>query len=515
MGLRMMTPKRLRKAKSKNSKEILRRLEEYLESAAVTGEPVEILCGFWGDQQDAITYQELRQIVQEGMVDQETLQLWEQDYSVLVAGQLGRLWRNAVIAGLAGQPLLDSRRFVFNTQTSGILNWIRNRGAEFVTASTQEQKNAISALLTKKMRDGHTVDELSRLIRPCIGLTEGDTKAAVRLYDSIVANLKKEHPRMKPETIRRRALDATQKYAERKHQARAMTIAQTESAFAYNRGADEGIRQAQAAGYLGTVKKRWCTSGDDSVCAMCNSLDGVEVAMDAEFGMKGKILFPGYRLMPPAHPRCACAVEYIEVSPPVTIPQMEVSVTQAGSFREYTTEEIESIARQTEESASRHVSVPSKWSGKIVIDDELGKTGKLWICDILATHLTAPHMILHEQLHARSISHYGDAKFYENRNIEEAAVQFMTQEISIKEGIEVIESLYDEMTDALRELRKRTSLYPTDYDFAKALLEMPVDYRLDWLSEAVYSKMRMRADVTVKEYMEISDLLDMLYTKEV
>ena len=166
------------------------------------------------------------------------------------------------------------------------------------------------------MRDGHTVDELSRLIRPCIGLTEGDAKAAARLYDSIVASLKREHPRMKPESIRRKALDATQKYAERKHRQRAMTIAQTESAFAYNWGADEGIRQAQNEGYLGAMKKRWSTSGDDAVCELCASLEGVEVGMDSSFGIRGRLLFSGQHMLPPAHPRCACAVEYIEAGPP-------------------------------------------------------------------------------------------------------------------------------------------------------------------------------------------------------
>ncbi len=318
MGFRMIAPRRIRKVKSQNSQEVLRRLEEYLESTAVTGEPVEILCGFWKDQQNAITYQELRHAVQEGEINQELLSLWQQDYSVLVAGRLSGLWTKAIAAGSEGQPILDSLAFAFNTQTPGVLSWISEHGAEFVTASTREQKDAIAALLTKKMRDSHTVDELSRLIRPCIGLTEGDAKAAAKFYDSIVANLRKEHPRMKPETIRRRALDATQKYAERKHRARAMTIAQTESAFAYNRGADEGIRQAQTAGYLGIIKKRWSTSGDDAVCAMCNALDGVEIAMDAEFNITGRILFPGHHLMPPAHPRCACAVEYIEILPPAS-----------------------------------------------------------------------------------------------------------------------------------------------------------------------------------------------------
>ena len=309
MAIRIIPANRVRKAKTKNGKEVLRRLEEFLRGGC--DGPVEILCGFWKDQQNAITYQELRQAVQDGSISPETLRLWSQDYSVLVTDKLSALWIDAVQAGSMGQPVLDG--LVFSTQTPGVLNWIDERGAEFVTASTKEQKNAIAALLRKKIKDGHTVDELSRLIRPCIGLTERDAKAAVRLYDHIVATLREEHPRMKPENIRKKALDTTQKYAERKHRQRAMTIAQTESAFAYNRGADEGIRQAQAAGYLGVVKKRWCTSGDDAVCETCASLEGLEIDMDAEFGFKGRVLFQSHKLLPPAHPRCACAVEYIEV----------------------------------------------------------------------------------------------------------------------------------------------------------------------------------------------------------
>ena len=44
MGLRMTAPRRVRKVKTENSQEVLRRLEEYLESDAASGEPVEILC---------------------------------------------------------------------------------------------------------------------------------------------------------------------------------------------------------------------------------------------------------------------------------------------------------------------------------------------------------------------------------------------------------------------------------------------------------------------------------------
>ena len=309
----MIPAVRVQKARTADAQEVLDRLESYLESVEVTGEPVKLLCGFWKDQQDAITYQELREAVREGEISPEEVQNWQQDYAVLVAGTLRAVWENAARAGPAGQPLLDGALFQMDMQKPGILNWIEERGAAFVTNCTEEQKRAIAALLAKKMREGHTVDELARLIRPCIGLTEGDAKAVQRLYDTVADTLRREHPRMKAESIRKKALDAAQKYAERKHRARALTIAQTESAFAYNRGADEGIRQAQEQELIGPVKKRWCTSGDDAVCKICAALEGMEAGLDEGYPFPGRSLFEGNRLLPPLHPRCACAVEYIEI----------------------------------------------------------------------------------------------------------------------------------------------------------------------------------------------------------
>lgn len=316
MAFMIRPGKRVYKVRSESAEETLRKIEGFLKSDAVAGEPVEILCGFWGDQQEAITYQELRQAVLDGAISKETLQLWMQDYSMLVTSWLYGVMQDAARTGSLGQPILERVAFQFNAQAPGILDWISIRGAEFVTVCTDEQKDAIAALLTKKMRDSHTVDELARMIRPCIGLNKVQAKANARYYDHIVDTLRKDHPRMKEESIRRKAQDAALKYAERQHRQRALTIAQTECAFAYNRGADEGVRQAQEQGLLGTMKKRWCTSGDDQVCDICKALDGEELGMDEDFNFKNKKLFEGYYQLPPAHPRCACAVEYIEVSPP-------------------------------------------------------------------------------------------------------------------------------------------------------------------------------------------------------
>ena len=90
------------KAKAKNANEILKRLEDYLKDNENT--PIQILCGFWKDQQAAITYQELRQAVIEGVMTKETFNLWSKDYSVLVQNKLRYVWEDAMKAGSVSQP---------------------------------------------------------------------------------------------------------------------------------------------------------------------------------------------------------------------------------------------------------------------------------------------------------------------------------------------------------------------------------------------------------------------------
>ena len=507
------------KTKAGNANEILKRLEDYLKDNANT--PIQILCGFWKDQQAAITYQELRQAVIEGVMTKETFNIWSKDYSILVQNKLRYVWEDAMKAGSVSQSILfDLQRFTFHS--SHAINWIQHHGAEFVTAVTQEQKGAISALLARSVREKHSVDELAKFIRSCIGLTEPQAKANLRYYENMVANLKEQHPRMKTESVQKKAREAAAKYAEKQHRYRAMTIAQTEMATVYNRGADEAIRQAQAQKLMGTVIKRWCTSGDDMVCEQCRALEGLELGMDDKFQV-GNGWNAGENLTPPAHPRCACAVEYIETEPLVytneNLPEMKVSITQENSLKEYSTEEIESIAAQTEEIASKHISTPSKWSGNMIIDDKGiqnpdGTTvnyGKMWSCDILTKHETAPSIILHEQIHARSISYCDPSFYYVYGNIEEAAVQLMTEEICKYEGIEIIESDYYKTVDALKQIGRYIGIHKTGYDFAKFIIETPVVERLDWISDNLYATLGRNTKATIEEYENWSDLLNMLY----
>lgn len=521
MAIRIYPKKHIKKARAGNGEEILKRLEEYLKNGS--GKPIQILCGFWKDQSEAITYQELREAVKEGFLNEATFQEWSKDYSVLVRDQLSYLWKDALAAGSVSQPITAGlAAYTFNVETPAIMTWIAGHSAEFVTASVVEQKEAIKALLARSVVERHSVDELARFIRPCIGLTKPQAKANFRYYENIVKTLKEQHPRMKQDSIQRKAREAAAKYAEKQHRQRALTIAMTEMAAAYNKGADEGIRQAQEQNLIGKVIKRWSTSGDDAVCGQCNALEGLEIAMDSTFPFKGN-WHTGDNLTPPAHPRCACAVEYIEEFPPIypkeSISDIKVSITQEESLREYTAEEIKDIAAQTEEIASKHISIPSKWSGNMVIDDKgivisedvVVNYGKLWDCDILTKHETAPSIILHEQIHARSISYF-ESSFYDTyNNIEEASVQLMTEEICKIEGIEIISSYYDEMCDVLRTINRRLKVCDNTYDFAKKLIEVPVTERLDWLSNKMYDILSHDETATLEEYQDFAEMLNTLY----
>lgn len=314
MLVRIPHPGEVWKARPRRSKKksaVLKKLEKYLVDEQ--GEPIKKLCRLWDDQKQALSYKEIRQAVLRGELDEDVFMEFTQDYSTFVDKEFSAVWMKALSAGAMAQPaLLQLDKFYFETEAHGAAQWIASRGASFVTRSSEVQREAIRALLAQKMTEGHTVDELARLIRPCIGLTAQQSAATVRYYETVLTSIKDNHPRMKAEAARTKALESASRYAEKAHKYRAATIAQTELAFSFNQGADLGIRQAQHDGLLGPMIKVWCTSGDDAVCETCEALDGMEIGMDDSFSYTGRLLFAGQKLLPPAHPRCGCTVEYVE-----------------------------------------------------------------------------------------------------------------------------------------------------------------------------------------------------------
>lgn len=289
--------------KSTQSSRALKLLRSFLD----TNEPglVRILLNTWRSQGNAITYKELREAILNGDLDPDLLDEWTQDYSRFVVKYLQPEWLKAMDAAAA---YLEAKypTWYFNPMADGVRKWVDTRAAEFITSVSTTQIEAIRAIVQRAaVLEDMTVDELSRAIRPMVGLTKQQATANLRYYETLRAN----------GTSAKRAQDMAARYAARQHRHRAYTIARTELATAYNHGAYEGTKQAQAAGLIGEVVKEWCTADDERVCSICGSLEGEEVAMDDEFNVPGRSW--STRLTAPAHPGCRCAIIYNEVSPPV------------------------------------------------------------------------------------------------------------------------------------------------------------------------------------------------------
>lgn len=262
---------------------------------------VYLLVNTWRTQGKAITYKELREAILSGDIDQELWEAWQQDYSRFVVQHMQPAWLDAI--GTAAKQLEAEYDWYFNPMADGVVDWVQTRAADFVTNCTQTQIDGIRALVQRAAGlEGMTVDELARAIRPMIGLTKPQAIANLKYYETLRAN------KIPP----KRARESSIYYSARQHRSRAYTIARTELATAYNTGAHEGTKQAQAAGLLGECVKVWSTADDERVCSICGGLDGKSVAMDSEF--EGASRSWSTRLHPPAHPGCRCAVMYKEIS---------------------------------------------------------------------------------------------------------------------------------------------------------------------------------------------------------
>lgn len=315
------------KAQGKASQDALDRLNAFLNAAEP--EPVYWLTRLWNNQQHAITYRELRETIEQGYIDKDAVAAWQNDYANFVNEKLKSIWTDAMEAG-ASKLMSEHPDFFFDPMGEGVRNWITAHGAEWVTQMSDAQWDAMAAMIGHASTGEWSVDELARAVRPVIGLTKSQAAANLKYFQNVKGSLLKDNPAMKEATATKRAQHAANIYAAQQHRARAYTIAATELAFAYNKGHDEGVKQAIQMGYMGKTVRVWSTAADGGVCEICAALEGAEIGMDGEFDFKGKSLYGGQKETPPAHPRCRCAVEYREVEPPIIQTESPVSASVWG-----------------------------------------------------------------------------------------------------------------------------------------------------------------------------------------
>lgn len=317
----------------------------------------------------------------------------------------------------------------------------------------------------------------------------------------------------------------------------AVRIARTEGHRIQIQAADDAQHKAKDNG--ADIVKQWDSSLDSRTRKSHRKLDGQIRELDELFEVDGKKAMRPAGFGDPAEDiNCRCALlqrakwaldeseldtlkerasyfgldkakdfddyksKYLESTIPKT------SALVKDNLRDYSEDEIKEIANDTNKLANKYIENASKWSGNIIVDNDGVEYGKLWNCDIKITSNTSPHIILHEQIHAHSISYYDAETYLQYRNIEEASVQLMTQEISKLENIVIIESEYDDMVGLLRDFNKTLDIYNNDFDFAKTLIEMPVTNRLEWLSSKVNDS--MTKGISFDDIEKMNNIIDLL-----
>ena len=265
---------------------------------------VRFLTRLWRQQETDITYAELRQMILTGQIDAATMERWQQDYSRFVTENLMPAWRE-MIGEAVGSFQERWPTWSFDPNTEQIAAYTARHAAELVTSSTGQQIEAIRAMVQRAATvQDLTVDQLSQVIRPTIGLYKDQAVANLNYYNTVRDTLLKQNPSMRRETAEKRAREAAVKYAAKQHRYRAYMIARTELAFGYNAGEYYGVRQAQAQGLLGRVRKKNVDAGDERVCPVCKGMRGMVLDLDDPF--------PSGRMFPPHHPHCRCVEDILE-----------------------------------------------------------------------------------------------------------------------------------------------------------------------------------------------------------
>ena len=302
------------------AQETLKRLRSFLDREEP--ELVYFLVNLRGAQGKAITYKELRRAILAGVIDENLLEEWRQDYVKFVKEHLEPKWIEAM-EDAAEEIRRRHPEWFFDPMGDGVKSWTEKRSADFVTSVTESQIEGLRAVVRRAaVLENMSVDLLAWAIRPMVGLYHQQSVANLKYFESLLAN----------GVSNRKALEMSTRYAARMHRYRGYLIARTELAFAYNQGSYEGTKQAQEAGYMGVVIKRWCTADDERVCSVCGSLEGKVIDIDEDFyydlkDLDGHVIGrrrinhklmgePQTGLVPPAHPSCRCTVMYEEIEPP-------------------------------------------------------------------------------------------------------------------------------------------------------------------------------------------------------
>ena len=255
--------------------------------------------------------------------------------------------------------------------------------------------------------------------------------------------------------------------------------------------------EAQRQSFLANGFEEYTFHVNRGCCSACADLDGKH--------FKIKDMMPG-KNAPPMHPNCRCSVsayeddteyeawldfldkggttEEWEALQSSAIPQdREGSAGGLNLFRAVSGD-LKEATVQLNSLLNGYSKRKSKWSGNVEVllrEKMPGVVGrKNWDCSISLREDANTKTVIHELLHARSVSYYNVKAFQIWREIEEGTVELYAQEICEKNRI-AWKGSYLNIVKKLRAINQILGICENDYDFAKQLFDIEMPNRYNWL----------------------------------
>lgn len=159
----------------------------------------------------------------------------------------------------------------------------------------------------------------------------------------------------------------------------------------------------------------------------------------------------------------------------------------AKLFNTYSTAEFKKMAIEINKKLDEICLNKSKWSGNIHVKRIKAIGQKEWNCDITLAPNADYATVMHELIHARSISYYDDTVYARFRGIEEGSVELLTEQICKKNKVPFV-STYEEEVKHLLRVNRRAKIFVDDFEFAKELINVDITKRLEWLISKAYTQ---------------------------
>ena len=188
--------------------------------------------------------------------------------------------------------------------------------------------------------------------------------------------------------------------------------------------------------------------------------------------------------------------KYVQVGKQEKMPMRKIN--EKGYFRNE--KEIKVATDEMNKMLDDIVKRKSCWNGKVKVIEphEVPKAPSNGCIEIATDSSNAT--IIHELLHTRSYLPYGEKMYEKYWQIEEASVELLTREISLKEGY-LISDAYPNV-EALLRINEYAKIGTDNYKFALELFNVELPQRIEWLIQKIN-----QADLSEEKISELFDIL--------